>query len=253
MKSLAKQYGCFFLLAFTLVFADTASSFAQSGAGGLGQIPFATIRFGLECRDGIDNNGNGLVDTNDTNCVTKNDASELLPGTQADEIVIKDIACDGREDFLGINMVAPPFPGVIAKIAWAPVQLAWKTLLCPAKVDRNCDGRSDLTGIAVFMEQHHPDQCPNGYTTKNVDRNCDGRDDRYPNIDVRRTDYWNQICPDPGKYTDANCDGYDDKLGIDMLDPKVDPNGPSVWYTLCPAKVDHNCDGRADISGVKYW
>lgn len=254
MKSPAKQYLFFFFLAVALVLTDAAAAFAQSGAGGLGQIPFATIRFGLECRDSIDNNGDGLVDTNDPNCVSNNDSSEMLPGTQADEVSIKDISCDGREDVLGINMVAPPFPGLIAQIAWAPVQLAWKTLLCPAKVDRNCDGRSDVAGTPVYTEPHHQDQCPKGYSvTKSIDRDCNGLDDRYPTIDVRRTDYWNQICPDPGKYSDANCDGYDDKLKIDLLNPMVDPNGPSVWYSLCPAKVDHNCDGRADISGIKYF
>ncbi len=203
MKSLAKKIIFAFLFSFLLVGNFSTPVVAQSGLGGLGQVPFVS-----------------------------------LP-PPFNDLEFKDLDCDGREDLTTINILSLGGPG---KLLWG--------LLCPAKVDKNCDGRSDLTGTAIFNEPHFARQCTVITNPKTVDLDCDGFDDKYPNIDVRRTDYWNQVCPDPTKYTDANCDGFDDKLGDDLL-KGVDNR--ENWRLLCPAKVDRNCDARADISGLPYF
>ncbi len=171
---------------------------------------------------------------------------------QLGPLPFKDLDCDSNEDITGLNMLS----NTITRAAW--------TLLCPGKVDKNCDGRSDLNGTRMFSETIENGQlvtdaelalarqCPNGFSSENKDNNCDGRDDRYPNIDVRKTDYWNRICPDPTQYKDANCDGVDDVLKISFFNPN-EPELWQIWGSLCPGKIDQNCDGYSDFTGIKYF
>lgn len=51
----------------------------------------------IECKDGIDNDGDGLSDLNDPGCATKNDKSELNPAIECDDGIDND--GDGAADY----------------------------------------------------------------------------------------------------------------------------------------------------------
>jgi hypothetical protein len=193
---------------------------------GLAVFPFSTA-----CSDGLDNDGDGLVDLDDPGCESPDDVSE-----QSTSLV-----CDDGVDNDGDGLVDLDDPGCESTDDSSEQSTS---LICDDGIDNDGDGSVDLEdpGCATPDDPSEIGECQNG-----IDDDGDG------SVDL--DDPGCRDAADASEYSDTGeCDDGTDNDGdglVDLNDPGCEsPDDLSEQSTslVCDDGVDNDGDGLTDLT-----
>jgi len=183
---------------------------------------------GIDCNDGVDNDGDGLVDLADPGCSSIDDPTETTPTLPCDDGIDND--GDGLVDHADLGCPVPTDPDEKAP-----------GIACDDGIDNDGDGLVDLADPGCASALDTSESIPGGpQCDDGIDNDGDGKIDMADPACLHRTD----------NLEGPVCDDGRDNDGDGKIDFPNDPGCTSVFATtespVCDDGIDNDGDGKVD-------